>query len=315
MWSKRSQVRFLVLPFLAAVSLLAACAQLPFGRPAEEAGIVKEELVFAPPLAGVSAFAETRAPAEQFANYLSEATGLAIRAFVPTDYGNTLLGLKRGEYDIVYLPAALYVKAHTELGVLPGFHVMSGGKSTEKGVILVRADSGLETLAGLEGKKIAAFEPDSAAGWVLPAAALKQAGVDPLMDADVRFEASDADSIVKVLQGDANAAFARAAALEDKKVLEADPEAGTKLKALAEFEDASIGLIAFRKGLTKAQLDKIKAALQQIESSGATGKAAEGNEVPLLALFGWDGLAPAKDDDFKDVQNAAQALGMVPAGK
>lgn len=268
----------------------------------EEKTVVKETLTFTPPLTSVSGFVKGREPAEKFAAYLADKSGLAVQAFVPTDYGNTLLGLEQGEYDIVFLPTPFYVKARAKLGLKPGFSVKVNGSTTEQGLILVRADSDIETLSDLKGKIIGAADLESAAGWVVPAAALRKANVDPFTDIDAQFEADDASSIIDLLEGNLDAVFVRPSALTNEKVLEADPDVADKVRTLAEFNDLSIGVIAFRKGLDDNQVKALTAALEAAKDDQA-----------LLEPFGWDGLVLLQDDSLTSVQEAAQVLGMVPA--
>ncbi|GIV75614.1 MAG: hypothetical protein KatS3mg050_0008 [Litorilinea sp.] len=271
----------------------------------------KAELVFTPPLTGVSGFTSGREAAEQFAAHLAEASGLTITAFVPTDYGNTLLGLEQGSYDVVYLPAGFYVKARATLGVVPGYQVQVNGSTTQKGIILVAADSSIQSLEDLAGKRIAAGDLDSAASWIVPAAALKQSGVDPFGDVETFFEANDVSSVQRLLDGKVDAALVAASVLEDAKLLEANPDLAERVRTLAEFDNVPIGVIAYRGGLHDDQIAALNQGLAALAASPPTVTDADGNERSLLSLMGWDGLVPAQEDAFAPVYDAARLLGMI----
>jgi phosphate/phosphite/phosphonate ABC transporter binding protein len=278
---------------------------------AQQAGPAKSELVLSPPLGRTSEFMQMRAPAQQLADHMANESGIKISIFVPTDYGNTILGLKQGQLDIAYLPAGLYPRAVAEADVSPGVLVMVDGKTTESSGIYVKSGSNIGGLSDLRGKTVAAADPFSAAGWVMPAAELKGSGIDPVSDINVNFRAVDADALVEVLEDEADAALAVAAALESDAVAEAG--GAGQLKAIKEFKDVPIGVIVFGNGVTGSQANKLKKALTGIAKSGAMGKDGEGNSVPLLGVFGWDGLKAAKEADLKTVHEKAVAIGMVPS--
>lgn len=295
MCSRRSHVWYIALVLLVGI-MLVGC--VPPG---------KRELTFIPPLLGASQFPQMRGPAQQLAAYLTQQSGIKVGVFVPTDYGNTLLGLKDWKYDIAYLPAGLYPRAEAELGVTPAFLVVVNGSPTEDSAIWVKADSGINSLVDLRGKTIAAAEPSSAAGWVLPAAELKRAGVDPISDVSVNFRAVDADSLVDLLTGKADAAFAPYSALENKAVVDAG--GASQLKALKEFKGVPIGVIVYNKTVLPYQATKLRGALGA--SAGAMGKDAKGNAIPLLQVFGWSGLVAAQPSDFDVIRASAKELGMI----
>lgn len=271
----------------------------------------EEALVFTPALTGVSDIMAVREPALALADYIAETSGVPVTVFVPTDYGATMQGLERGRYDIAYLPGPFLVKAQAELGAIPAFSVSANGAVTETGLIVVAADSGLEELTDLAGKSVGAANLESGTGWVMPAAALKDAGVNALIDLDVFFAGTDPENVLAVLDGELDAAFISAAALADPAVLEADAEAAEKLTILAEFPEVPIGGIVFGGNVDEAAQAALIDALGAPELAGAVD--AEGNL--LLAGLGWDGLVPADEVDYSALTEAATAIGMIKRGE
>jgi len=302
MRTKSGRIPSLVLTILAVIILATGCAQ-------QSAGPAKSTLTLSPPLLRASQFLQMQEPTEQLASYLSQVSGVKVQAYVPTDYGNTILGLRDGTIDIAYFPAGLFSKVEAELGVTAAFLVTVDGSATEDGAIWVRADSGLSSVSQLRGKTIVAADAYSAAGWLLPAAELKAAGVDPLSDTNTQFKAVEADSLVAVLEGDADAAFALRSALDDDAVAEAGGAA--QLKTLKEYKDVPIGVIVYSNSVTKAQARDLDKAFAGIAKSGFTGTDSDGNSVPLLQVMGWDGVKAAKASDFKTIAEKSKALGMI----
>lgn len=274
-----------------------------------QTGADSEALVFTPALTGVSDIVKTRGPAAALAAHLSETSGISVTTFVPTDYGAVMLGLGRGRYDLAYLPGPFLVKAEAELGATPALAVSANGALTETGMIVVAADSGISALADLAGKSVGAADLESGTGWVMPAAALKEAGLNALTDLDVYFTGTDAENVLAVLNGDLDAAFISASALADPTVTEAESDTADKLTVLAEFPDVPVGGLVFAKDVAEADRNALIEALSAPELAEAVD--AEGN--PLLAGLGWDGLAPVSQADFGPLHDAAMAIGMIKA--
>ena len=80
------------------------------------------------------------------------------------------------------------------------------GSAVYNGQIFVRADSGIETLADLEGKTFCRPDPLSTSGWIIPSLTLKAAGVDPDTDLAQVVDAGSHDAVVSaVYNGDCDA--------------------------------------------------------------------------------------------------------------
>ena len=135
------------------------------------------------------------AQAKPFANYLSEKLGRDVTVTLATDYSTIVEAMASNKIDIGIMPPAAYVQARnqdaanailtSELGAYnreTGLPEEGKLSSTFKGEILVRADSGIDSLADLKGKKIAALSPNSASGYIYPVAEMIDAGIDPMTD-------------------------------------------------------------------------------------------------------------------------------------
>ena len=83
------------------------------------------------------------------------------------------------------------------------------GSSTNsfKGEVIVRADSNIQSLADLKGKKIATLSPNSASGYIYPVAEMKDAGINPTTDCTIVTVNDIPSEITAVLNGQVDAAF------------------------------------------------------------------------------------------------------------
>jgi phosphonate transport system substrate-binding protein len=117
------------------------------------------------------------------------------------------------EADLAWLPPVLFVRAFDARVVA---HVLRAdrGHAGYQGAIFVRSDSPIEGAAGLKDASIAWVDRDSAAGFLFPRSALRDAGLDPAsLFASESFVNSHSKSVRTVLQGaaDAGATFVQLA--------------------------------------------------------------------------------------------------------
>lgn len=160
------------------------------------------------------------AQAAPFAAYLSEALGREVNVTLAVDYSTIVEAMASGQVDLGIMPPAAYVQAR-DLGaaeailtsVLGAYDDETGlpledeTSSSFKAEILVRADSDMETLEDLVGKKIATLSPTSASGYIYPVAEMKAAGIDVTTDVTLTPVNDIPSMLTSVLNGQQDAAF------------------------------------------------------------------------------------------------------------
>jgi len=160
------------------------------------------------------------AKAKPFAEYLTEKLGCEVNVTLATDYSTIVEAMASGQVDIGIMPPAAYVQARnlgaaqalltSQLGSyndetgLPEEGVLS---ATFKGEVLVKADSDMEKLEDLKGKKIATLSPNSASGYIYPVAELKDLGIDPTVDCTLTTVNDIPSEMTSVLNGQQDACF------------------------------------------------------------------------------------------------------------
>nr|WP_130790314.1 phosphate/phosphite/phosphonate ABC transporter substrate-binding protein [Lachnoclostridium pacaense] len=160
------------------------------------------------------------AKAKPFAQYLSGKLGCKVNVTLATDYSTIVEAMASGKVDIGIMPPAAYVQARdqkaaeailtSQLGAynhetgLPEEGKLSG---TFKGEVLVRADSDLQTLEDLKGKRIATLSPNSASGYIYPVAEMKDLGMDPAKDCTLTTVNDIPSEMTAVLSGQQDACF------------------------------------------------------------------------------------------------------------
>ena len=160
------------------------------------------------------------AKAKPFADYLTEKLGCKVNVTLATDYSTIVEAMSSGKVDRGIMPPAAYVQARdmgaakailtSQLGEYDqetGLPVEGKMTGTFKGEVLVKADSDIQTLEDLKGKKIATLSPNSASGYIYPVAEMKEAGIDPATDCTLTTVNDIPSEMTAVLNGQQDACF------------------------------------------------------------------------------------------------------------
>ena len=155
-----------------------------------------------------------------FADYLSEKLGMDVEVTMATDYSTIVEAMASGKVDLGIMPPAAYVQARNldAAEALLSSQLVAYDEDTEqpledtytstfKGEVLVKADSDMESLEDLKGKKIATLSPNSASGYIYPVAEMKDLGIDPLTDCTLTTVNDIPSEITAVLNGQQDACF------------------------------------------------------------------------------------------------------------
>lgn len=99
-------------------------------------------------------------------------------AVIPSS-GAMAQALAEGTVDIMFDSPLIAAKVARASGAEPFVRRWKRGIASYHSVILVPADSQIETLADLQGKRIGFQEPDSTSGFMLPAGLIRPRGAGP----------------------------------------------------------------------------------------------------------------------------------------
>ncbi len=116
---------------------------------------------------------------DMMAQELERATGLNYEVSVPTSYAATIEAMCASPEDTIgFIPALGYVLANERCGVQVGLASVRFGWPVYWAQIVVRDDSGIESLEDLAGKTWGAPSVTSTSGYLVPAATLNDAGIE-----------------------------------------------------------------------------------------------------------------------------------------
>jgi phosphonate transport system substrate-binding protein len=117
--------------------------------------------------------------------YLKQETGLDIRLVVLMDTAEFGRAMKNGDIDFALQSAQMYVRFADsyEKGTLLRTLTREGHR-TKSGVVIVKKDSGIESIADLRGKSVKFGPKFSAARWVFAKLLFEESGLD--IDQDLK---------------------------------------------------------------------------------------------------------------------------------
>ncbi len=238
--------------------------------------------------------------AKPLADKLTEKLGIPVEAKVPLDYNAVVEGLDAGTIDIAMLNSFGYVLSNELSGTKCILKSVRYGSATYHGQFVVMADSGIESLEDLEGKRIAFVDPGSTSGYIFAANTLKAHGIDP-EQMDSIFAGGHDSAIIALLneQVDVAVSFDDARGRVEGEF----PDVMETTKIIGYTDEIPNDTVSVRADLGDELIEQIKQAFLDIASTD------EGHEI-IYSIYEIDGFEPAEDSEYDPVRAAAEALGL-----
>ena len=238
---------------------------------------------------------------EEIAQLLQKTTGLHFKTSVATSYAAVIEAMGAGKVDVGWLATFSYVLAHDKYGVELLLVVQRFGSPFYRGQIMVRADSGIQDLAGLKGKRFAFVDPASTSGHLYPKTLLLSKGIDPehFFKKSV-FAGSHNAVVLSIYKGEVDGGAAYDGSRST--VAKIFPDVFDKIKVIAYTKEIPNDTVSVRKKLPEDLKLIIRDGLKQISRSP------EGSKV-LKKLYGISGFTDL-DGLFDPVREAGRLLNL-----
>src|SRR5207302_4358880 len=238
---------------------------------------------------------------------LEKATGLAWKVTTMTSYAAQVEGMCSGSIDVGFfapLQMTLLLGKSCGTPVLGALRKDDTGQlaTTYKSQILVRTDSGINTLADLKGKKFAFVDALSASGYVYPTLVVKnKTGQEPkTFFSQTIFAGGHPQAALAVdnKQVDGAATFIDAR----DSLVAANPDIKTATKVIETAGPIPNDGVALLKGFPDDVGKQVTQALLDYSKDAAGAKV-------LSALFAWDGIQTIDAKFYDPMKDAAAPRG------
>ncbi|MCD4738680.1 MAG: phosphate/phosphite/phosphonate ABC transporter substrate-binding protein [Anaerolineae bacterium] len=242
--------------------------------------------------------------AQDVADLLHAETGLYFETNVATEYAGVVEAMcaEPAEAHMASLATFSYVLAHERCGVNAELVSVRYGTPTYNGQIIVRKDSGINSIADLEGKTFCRPDPLSTSGWIIPNLTMKSAGINPETDLAEIVDAGSHDAVVSaVYNGDCDAG---ATYVDARGRIEEDHadvmDVVIVIEITADIPNDGVQFIAGMDAEMKLKIINGILAISQTE---------EGQEA-LDTAYQWAGLEKHGDEFYDIFRQVLQAAGM-----
>ena len=258
---------------------------------------------------------ENRERFEPLAAYLEKKTGRRIAAIHVNTF-DILLRAQRGEFDVLQANGYIYLHVKEKIGgsLLAREVKADTGKDTG-GLIVVRADSPVRTLAGLKGKKMVFGPVLSPGGYMAQYSTMISAGIDPEKTfgsyAFLPGAWQHEKVVYSILYGAVDAGAVKVGDIErmeaegkvrrsDFRVIAASPPVPNCAFFALPHVDADTA-------------EKVREALLALSDRDFV--AVNGERLNVLHRNGTKGYVPARDEEFDILRKMARAANLPPYEK
>jgi phosphate/phosphite/phosphonate ABC transporter binding protein len=225
-----------------------------------------------------------------------------VRLILTPNYDELNKFLKEGQIDIAWHGTLNYPKARGVAGAKVILMPKRFNKTSYRGLIVVRADSNINTIADLKGKSFAYVDKKSASGYFFPKILMLENNIDPDKDISKVEYLKKHDNILFSLlykKVDAGAVY------DDARELLKTDEQRAQIKVLAKTAEILNEPILVRGGLDDDTVKKITDAFLKLRKDNP-------ETAPVLELLGnVESFVSATDKDYDEIVNFTDKYGKI----
>ena len=233
------------------------------------------------------------------ASYLSEKAGVKIKLTILSRYGDIVERFVSRSLDGAFFDSLTGAMAITRLGVEPMARPVNlDGKSTVRSYIFVRADSKINSVTDMKGKKVVFVDRATATGYLFAVAFLHENGIKDIdrYFNEYFFTGSHDSAIYSVLDNRADIGSAQDTIFN--MLVSKDPTIKRELRIIAQSEELPETTLCLRKSISPKIKTRITDILLHMNEDPA------GKEI--LKKFGAVKFIRAEAGDFNSVFNLAR---------
>lgn len=241
-----------------------------------------------------------------FLKFLEKETGLVFKTGIPTNYVAVVEAFGSKRADIGVMNSFGYIMANTKYGAQAKLRVIRYGHDYYQGQIIAHVDSGIKSIADLEGKKFAFTDPSSTSGYMFPLKIMKDAKVNP-SNTTFAIKHDNVVTMVYQKQVDAGATYYSAPSSSGEirdarsRVKTQFPDVESKVKIITTTEKIPNDPFVFRKDLPAEITTKFIAALKKYIAT-------EAGKTVFRNIYSVDGIIETTDEDYNGLREMIKSV-------
>lgn len=244
----------------------------------------------------------------KFVKFLEKETGYYFRTGIPTNYVAVVEAFGSGRADIGVMNSFGYLMANDRYNAQAKLRVIRHGQDFYQGQIIVRADSGIESIADLQGVNFAFTDASSTSGYMFPLKILRENNVQL---GNTVFAYKHDNVVTMVYQGQVQAGATYHSPPDEEgnirdartRVYTQFPDVEEKVKILKITEPIPNDPFVFRDGLPEDVTQTIIAAIKKYVDTE------EGRDV-FRNIYSVEGIVDATDEDYNTLREMIDAIGI-----
>ena len=243
---------------------------------------------------------------QKFQAYLGEKLDLEVQFRFAASYEQIIDGLKNNRFDLAVLGPLAYVQAAEKTDYTPLVRPVRFGSPSYRAMIFTHAESGITSVSQLRDRTIAFVDPDSASGYLFPRShMISEYNLDPETDMSRVSYVGGHDRVAEVVL---DGQFAAGATYDDARmeIFETTEEADDNLPVLTRTAPIpSEPLVISPRIRNDEELyEKLKELLLNLH------REEQGREALRSLGENMEELIPARDEDYDDVREVREILGI-----
>mgnify|MGYP001603149145 CR=1 FL=1 len=238
---------------------------------------------------------------EPLAHYLGEKLKTKVTLVYLSSYGEVCEKFVYKQLDAAFIGSFNYVLTHIKIGIEPIVRPDYAGVSAYHGLVLVRADSSIQKVSDMQGKRLALVHPATFTGSLYPLYYFKTKGILDIKNyfSKIFFTNSHENAILALLQNEADVAI-----VKDQvyfRMARKDPDIEKNLTVVASSEPVPTNTFCVRKELDPAMKEKLRDLLCSLDKDPNA-------ESVLKALGGASKFVETRDEDYHLIYAIAKQL-------
>jgi phosphonate transport system substrate-binding protein len=245
---------------------------------------------------------------KEFIQFMEQETGLYFTTGIPTSYIAVVEAIGSSRADIGVMNSFGYLMANERYGATARLKVIRHGVDYYQGQIIAHVDSGIDTIADLEGKRFAFTDPSSTSGYMFPLKIIKENNINL---GNTTFSTKHDSVVIMVYQRqvDAGSTYYSAPAADGTirdaraRVKTQFPDVEDKIKIISITEPIANDPFVFRKDIPEDIANRFIAAIKKFIQT-------EQGQRIFKEIYSVEGLVDTSDADYDSLRQTIKSLGL-----